>query len=217
MLVSTYAARLIEAGDLPSSLVAWLSSLMRISVRPIQMRRFIPWCYKQLSYRLSSWGLHSHRQHRQWSSLPKSNSAYVAMDKALVDLEVLATFLFPRHLSKDGHYAGSKNWEMRKTINTSQLLLATGSIVPLARQAQTRPYFIPNENGKYERALEPPRRRLINLRKVTSVVPRFSLAKMWYHIHRNAVVYDFTYVDRLFFVLLKTKTWQYVAVSRGSS
>ena len=38
---------------------------------------------------------------------PKSNSAYVAMDKALLILKDLGTLPIPRHL-RDGHYAGSK-------------------------------------------------------------------------------------------------------------
>ena len=44
---------------------------------------------------------------------------------------------------RDGHYAGSANWEMRKTINTSQLPWQLGQSGLRARQAQTR--FIPNE------------------------------------------------------------------------
>ena len=38
---------------------------------------------------------------------PKSNSAYVAMDKALADLKTSGHLPIPRHL-RDGHYSGSK-------------------------------------------------------------------------------------------------------------
>lgn len=84
---------------------------------------------------------------------PKSNSAYVAMDTALADLKKNGHLPIPNHL-RDGHYSGSK-----------ELGNAQGYLYPhnypekwvhqqyLPDKLQDADYFIPNDTGKYERAL----------------------------------------------------------------
>ena len=96
---------------------------------------------------------------------PKSNSAYVAMDKALADLRSSGNLPIPRHL-RDGHYAGSK--ELGNAQNYKYPHNYPGNWVNqdyLPDKLKHASYFIPNENGKYERALGATKRRLINLRK----------------------------------------------------
>ena len=51
---------------------------------------------------------------------PKSNSAYVAMDAALADLRKSGNLPIPRHL-RDGHYAGSKELGNAQDYNTFQI------------------------------------------------------------------------------------------------
>ncbi len=87
------------------------------------------------------------------------------MDKALSDLRTSGNLPIPRHL-RDGHYAGSK--ELGNAQNYKYPHNYPGNWVKqdyLPDKLKHASYFIPNENGKYERALEPPRRRLINSRK----------------------------------------------------
>ncbi|MGT2785378.1 replication-associated recombination protein A [Streptococcus merionis] len=84
---------------------------------------------------------------------PKSNSAYTAMDAAISDLRSNGALPIPRHL-RDGHYSGSK-----------ELGNATGYLYPhsypekwvdqqyLPDRLKNARYFTPNETGKYERAL----------------------------------------------------------------
>ncbi|WP_303972429.1 replication-associated recombination protein A [Streptococcus merionis] len=84
---------------------------------------------------------------------PKSNSAYTAMDAAISDLRSNGALPIPRHL-RDGHYSGSK-----------ELGNATGYLYPhsypekwvdqqyLPDKLKNARYFTPNETGKYERAL----------------------------------------------------------------
>lgn len=84
---------------------------------------------------------------------PKSNSAYVAMDKALADLDKYGYLPIPKHI-RDGHYTGSK------TLGNAQ-----GYRYPhaypekwvdqqyLPDQLQEADYFSANDTGKYERAL----------------------------------------------------------------
>ena len=58
---------------------------------------------------------------------PKSNSAYVAMDKALADLKTSGHLPIPRHL-RDGHYSGSKELgNAPKTISIHTTILEIGS------------------------------------------------------------------------------------------
>ena len=84
---------------------------------------------------------------------PKSNSAYVAMDKALSDLRQNGNLAIPRHL-RGGHYAGSK--ELGNAQDYKYPHNYPGNWVQqdyLPEKIKYADYFIPNENGKYERAL----------------------------------------------------------------
>lgn len=84
---------------------------------------------------------------------PKSNSAYLAMDAALADLRSSGALPIPRHL-RDGHYPGSQ-----------ELGNAQGYRYPhdypdkwvkqdyLPQKLAAANYYQPNETGKYERAL----------------------------------------------------------------
>ena len=84
---------------------------------------------------------------------PKSNSAYVAMDKALSDLRQNGNLAIPRHL-RDGHYVGSK--ELGNAQDYKYPHNYPGNWVKqdyLPEKIKYADYFIPNENGKYERAL----------------------------------------------------------------
>ncbi|WP_159564478.1 replication-associated recombination protein A [Streptococcus halichoeri] len=94
---------------------------------------------------------------------PKSNSAYLAMDAALSDLRRSGNLPIPRHL-RDGHYSGSK-----------ELGNAKGYLYPhdypekwvkqqyLPDKLKTRNYFQANETGKYERALGANKERIDKL------------------------------------------------------
>ena len=84
---------------------------------------------------------------------PKSNSAYVAIDKALSDLRQKGNLAIPRHL-RDGHYAGSKELGNAKDYKYPHNY--PGNWVQqnyLPEKIKNADYFTPNENGKYERAL----------------------------------------------------------------
>mgnify|MGYP004529143261 FL=1 len=84
---------------------------------------------------------------------PKSNSAYVAMDKALSDLRQNGNLAISRHL-RDGHYAGSK--ELGNAQDYKYPHNYPGNWVQqdyLPEKIKNADYFTPNENGKYERAL----------------------------------------------------------------
>lgn len=84
---------------------------------------------------------------------PKSNSAYVAIDKALSDLRQNGNLAIPRHL-RDGHYAGSKELGNAKDYKYPHNY--PGNWVQqnyLPEKIKNADYFTPNENGKYERAL----------------------------------------------------------------
>ncbi len=96
---------------------------------------------------------------------PKSNSAYAAMDAALSDLRSKGALPIPRHL-RDGHYAGSK-----------ELGNAVGYLYPhnypekwvdqqyLPDKLKSAHYFQPNQTGKYERALATSKERIDALKK----------------------------------------------------
>ena len=84
---------------------------------------------------------------------PKSNSAIVAIDKALSDLRQNGNLPIPRHL-RDGHYAGSK--ELGNAQDYKYPHNYPGNWVQqdyLPEKIKNADYFTPNENGKYERAL----------------------------------------------------------------
>lgn len=84
---------------------------------------------------------------------PKSNSAYQAMDAAISDLKKSGNLPIPRHL-RDGHYSGSKE------LGNAQNYLYPHAYPEKWVKQQYLPdklvgrhYFEANETGKYERAL----------------------------------------------------------------
>lgn len=84
---------------------------------------------------------------------PKSNSAYQAMDAAISDLKKSGNLPIPRHL-RDGHYSGSK--ELGNAQNYIYPHAYPEKWVKqqyLPDKLVGRHYFEANETGKYERAL----------------------------------------------------------------
>lgn len=96
---------------------------------------------------------------------PKSNSAYVAMDAALADLRKSGNLPIPRHL-RDGHYAGSKelgNAQDYKYPHAYPEKWVKQQYLP--DKLRGVDYFQPNETGKYERALGANKERIDKLSK----------------------------------------------------
>ena len=96
---------------------------------------------------------------------PKSNSAYKAMDAALADLRKSGNLPIPRHL-RDGHYAGSK--ELGNAQHYKYPHNYPGNWVNqdyLPDKLKHASYFIPNENGKYERALGATKEKIDQFKK----------------------------------------------------
>lgn len=96
---------------------------------------------------------------------PKSNSAYVAMDAALADLRKSGNLPIPRHL-RDGHYAGSKelgNAQDYKYPHAYPEKWVKQQYLP--DKLRVVDYFQPNETGKYERALGANKERIDKLSK----------------------------------------------------
>lgn len=96
---------------------------------------------------------------------PKSNSAYVAMDAALADLRKSGNLPIPRHL-RDGHYAGSKelgNAQDYKYLHAYPEKWVKQQYLP--DKLRGVDYFQPNETGKYERALGANKERIDKLSK----------------------------------------------------
>ncbi|VGQ30008.1 recombination factor protein RarA [Streptococcus pyogenes] len=94
---------------------------------------------------------------------PKSNSAYLAMDAALADLRTSGNLPIPRHL-RDGHYAGSKD------LGNAKDYLYPHAYPEKWVKQQYLPdklvghhYFEANETGKYERALGSNKERIDKL------------------------------------------------------
>lgn len=84
---------------------------------------------------------------------PKSNSAITAIDKAMADLRKSGNLPIPRHL-RDGHYAGRKelgNAENYKYPHAYPEKWVDQQYLP--DKLMSASYFSPNETGKYERAL----------------------------------------------------------------
>ncbi|MGT2753795.1 replication-associated recombination protein A [Streptococcus ovis] len=84
---------------------------------------------------------------------PKSNSAITAIDKAMADLRKSGSLPIPRHL-RDGHYAGSKelgNAQDYKYPHAYPEKWVDQQYLPDKLKGAS--YFTPNETGKYERAL----------------------------------------------------------------
>ena len=94
---------------------------------------------------------------------PKSNSAYMAMDAALADLRKSGNLPIPRHL-RDGHYAGSKelgNAQDYKYPHAYPEKWVKQQYLPDKLRGVN--YFHPNETGKYERALGANKERIDKL------------------------------------------------------
>ena len=150
-----YAARLIEAGDLPSL-----------------ARRLTVIAYEDIGLANPDAQIHTVTALEAAQKIgfpearilianividlalsPKSNSAYVAMDKALSDLRQNGNLAIPRHL-RDGHYVGSK--ELGNAQDYKYPHNYPGNWVKqdyLPEKIQNHHYFTPEDTGKYERAL----------------------------------------------------------------
>ena len=150
-----YAARLIEAGDLPSlarrlTVIAYEdiglanpdAQIHTVTALEAAQKTGFPEARILIANIVIDLALS-----------PKSNSAYVAMDKALSDLRQNGNLAIPRHL-RGGHYAGSK--ELGNAQDYKYPHNYPGNWVQqdyLPEKIKYADYFIPNENGKYERAL----------------------------------------------------------------
>lgn len=162
-----YAARLIEAGDLPSlarrlTVIAYEdiglanpdAQIHTVTALEAAQRIGFPEARILISNVVIDLALS-----------PKSNSAYIAIDKALADLRSFGNLPIPRHL-RDGHYSGSK-----------ELGNATGYLYPhdhpnhwvkqdyLPEKLRNRNYFDPIATGKYERALGATKEKIDQLKK----------------------------------------------------
>ncbi|HEM3467616.1 TPA: replication-associated recombination protein A [Streptococcus suis] len=96
---------------------------------------------------------------------PKSNSAYLAMDAALADLRKNGHLPIPNHL-RDGHYAGSK--ELGNAIGYKYPHAYPEKWVDqqyLPDKLLNADYFTANDTGKYERALGMTQEKIKNLKK----------------------------------------------------
>ena len=108
----------------------------------------------------------------------------------------------------------ARNWEMRKTINTLTTTLATGSIRTTCQtSSNTLPTLFPMKMASTSVLSEPPRRRLINLRKSDIGFKNWDFSLKYFqnvvsYTYRNAVVYDFTLKcwPTIFVLLGKQKT-----------
>ncbi|MBA2796258.1 replication-associated recombination protein A [Streptococcus porcinus] len=160
-----YAARLIEAGDLPSL-----------------ARRLTVIAYEDIGLANPDAQIHTVTALEAAQKIgfpearilianvvidlalsPKSNSAYLAMDAAINDLKKSGNLPIPRHL-RDGHYSGSKE------LGNAQDYLYPHAYPEKWVKQQYLPdklihknYFIANETGKYERALAANKERIDKL------------------------------------------------------
>lgn len=160
-----YAARLIEAGDLPSL-----------------ARRLTVIAYEDIGLANPDAQIHTVTALEAAQKIgfpearilianvvvdlalsPKSNSAYLAMDAALSDLRKSGNLPIPRHL-RDGHYQGSKE------LGKAQVYLYPHNYPKKWIKQQYLPdkllgsdYFSANETGKYERALGANKERIDKL------------------------------------------------------
>ena len=150
-----YAARLIEAGDLPSlarrlTVIAYEdiglanpeAQIHTVTALDAAQRIGFPEARILIANVVIDLALS-----------PKSNSAYVAMDKALADLKTSGHLPIPRHL-RDGHYSGSK-----ELGNAQDYLYPHNYPGHWVKQAylpekiRDHHYFKPEDAGKYEKAL----------------------------------------------------------------
>lgn len=162
-----YAARLIEAGDLPSlarrlTVIAYEdiglanpdAQIHTVMALDAAQRIGFPEARVLIANVVIDLALS-----------PKSNSAITAIDKAISDLHQNGNLPIPRHL-RDGHYAGSK-----------ELGNAQGYKYPhdyfekwvkqqyLPDKLVGKNYFDANQTGKYERALGANKERIDELSK----------------------------------------------------
>ncbi len=160
-----YAARLIEAGDLPSlsrrlTVIAYEdiglanpeSQIHTVTALEAAQRIGFPEARILIANVIIDLALS-----------PKSNSAITAIDNAIADLHKNGNLPIPRHL-RDGHYAGSK-----ELGNAKEYLYP--HVYPekwvkqqyLPDKLVDKNYFEANETGKYERALGANKDRLDKL------------------------------------------------------
>ncbi|MGT2948524.1 replication-associated recombination protein A [Streptococcus devriesei] len=150
-----YAARLIEAGDLPSL-----------------ARRLTVIAYEDIGLANPDAQIHTVTALETAKQIgfpearilianvvidlalsPKSNSAYEAIDAAIADLHQNGNLPIPRHL-RDGHYAGSKelgNAQNYKYPHAYPEKWVKQQYLP--DKIKKANYFTANQTGKYERAL----------------------------------------------------------------
>lgn len=162
-----YAARLIEAGDLPSL-----------------ARRLTVIAYEDIGLANPDAQIHTVTALEAAQKIgfpearilianvvidlalsPKSNSAYEAIDKAIADLHQNGTLPIPRHL-RDGHYAGSKelgNSQGYKYPHNYPEKWVKQQYLP--DKLVGKNYFNANQTGKYERALGANKDRIDHLSK----------------------------------------------------
>ena len=150
-----YAARLIEAGDLPSlarrlTVIAYEdiglanpdAQIHTVTALEAAQRIGFPEARILIANIVIDLALS-----------PKSNSAYAALEAALADLRTSGNLPIPRHL-RDGHYAGSK-----ELGNAKNYLYPHDYPEKWVKQQYLpdkligKNYFQPNETGKYEQAL----------------------------------------------------------------
>ena len=162
-----YAARLIEAGDLPSlarrlTVIAYEdiglanpdAQIHTVTALQAAERVGFPEARILIANVVIDLALS-----------PKSNSAIMAIDAAISDLRKSGSLPIPRHL-RDGHYAGSQ-----------ELGNAKGYLYPhdypekwvkqdyLPEKMKHANYFQPNSTGKYERALGMNKERIDHLKE----------------------------------------------------
>lgn len=150
-----YAARLIEAGDLPSlarrlTVIAYEDIGLANPEAQIHTVTALE-AAKQIGFPEARILIANVVIDLALS--PKSNSAYEAMDKAIADLHKSGNLPIPRHL-RDGHYAGSKelgNAQDYKYPHVYPEKWVKQQYLP--NKLVGKNYFQPNETGKYERAL----------------------------------------------------------------
>ncbi|MGT2756769.1 replication-associated recombination protein A [Streptococcus ovuberis] len=162
-----YAARLIEAGDLPSlarrlTVIAYEdiglanpeAQIHTVTALEAAQRIGFPEARILIANVVIDLALS-----------PKSNSAYLAMDQALSDLRSKGSLPIPKHL-RDAHYAGSKelgNGLHYKYPHAYPEKWVNQDYLP-EKLRNTR-YFTPNQTGKYERALAANKERIDQLKK----------------------------------------------------
>ncbi|HFH6766640.1 replication-associated recombination protein A [Streptococcus agalactiae] len=160
-----YAARLVEAGDLPSlarrlTIIAYEdiglanpeAQIHTVTALEAAQRIGFPEARILIANIVVDLALS-----------PKSNSAYLAMDAALADLRRSGNLPIPRHL-RDGHYSGSKtlgNAKDYKYPHAYPEKWVKQQYLPDKLVGHN--YFEANETGKYERALGSNKERIDKL------------------------------------------------------